>query len=185
MNIRIKKLYFKIDLILVIIVLLYIFSKVIREYLYYYIGCYLFIMFHEFSHILVARMFNYNCNKIEFTICGMSANININRNKKRNILIYLAGPISNLIFAYLFYDNEFIYTINIVIAIINLLPVYPLDGYRIIKELNIYNKWLDYVIYSLLIFLSMYTKNVSIIIFLVYILGLKATYIKNYKYNSK
>ena len=61
----------------------------------------------------------------------------------KKILIAVAGPLTNFILAIIFYKTKFsipyniqeqiIYT-NILIGIFNLLPIYPMDGGRILKE---------------------------------------------------
>ena len=47
----------------------------------------------------------------------------------------MAGPFTNLVLIFLlsFLNNEIIVYSNILIAIFNLMPIYPLDGGRIIK----------------------------------------------------
>ena len=70
-----------------------------------------------------------------------------------NILIYLAGPISNIILALVFYRIRFIFEINLSLAIINLFPIYPLDGYNVLENVfgdnikkNIYLKIIERII---------------------------------------
>lgn len=118
----------------------------INEYLSSYIMCYLFIMFHEFAHILVANIFNISITKVEFRTLGMCAKLdNFNRNGLKWICIFLAGPLANLLLSIIFRSNIMIMSINIAMMLINLMPIYPLDGYNIltiiIDGININNKF--------------------------------------------
>jgi len=89
------------------------------------------------------------------------------------MLVGAAGPLTNLLMAavmagllHISGDNlslatrvlRLAFTINIVLALINLIPIPPLDGYRIIGGLmppQLYSRWLAldrYAIYALLAF---------------------------------
>lgn len=180
----------EIEYLFLIILLINIFSEYFRKYIYSYFICYLFILFHELAHMLVATLFGKEIEKFKLSISGVNITIkkdyNINRNNYlKNIIIFLAGPISNIILAFLFKNNTMIYQVNIFLAIINLFPIYPLDGYNILlntlrclKKVNISksNLFMEYVsntLFLLLMFLSIYQalvlKNISILIFLLYV----------------
>ncbi|MDD2376614.1 MAG: hypothetical protein PHD15_01100 [Clostridia bacterium] len=105
----------------------------------------------------------------------------------KNILIYISGPISNLILAYIFSDNTMISEINIFLAILNFLPLFPLDGYNILfnvlklfctqKYINKIINNIEYIFIILVLFVSIYQikeyYNFSLIIFCIYLLVLK------------
>lgn len=61
-----------------------------------------------------------------------------NMGNVKNIIVALAGPCTNIIIASILYKMNIsiinIY-INLLIAFFNLLPIYPLDGGRVIKEI--------------------------------------------------
>ena len=56
---KIKTPFFdiKIDIIFIIIMFIFLFSNNIRSFLSSYLICYLFIVFHESSHMFVATLF--------------------------------------------------------------------------------------------------------------------------------
>lgn len=179
-----NKVQIEVDNSLIIILVLTILFKEIFIFFYFYFISYLFIIIHEFSHILVARIFNIKTNKIYFKLGGMCANI-IGYNNKNivNIIILLAGPISNILFALIFINNNYICNINLIFAVLNLVPIKPLDGYNILSKV-INNKHIIRVVYLLsivtLFFLNIFyitkSNNYIFTIILMYILNI---YIQN------
>ena len=115
-------------------------------------------------------------------------------NYKKKIITYLAGPVLNFILALVFFcirTNErivvYCFFINVILGIANLLPILPLDGGKILKEILkikydykksyvLINKIGSYtltiltVIYSLLI---LKIKNIGILLTLIYLWYLK------------
>ncbi|MED4071474.1 site-2 protease family protein [Priestia endophytica] len=156
---------------------------------------------HEFSHAFVANLFGDPTAKNEGRLTlspishldplgtllliiagfGWARPVPVNpRNFKRprlaGVLVSIAGPLSNLILAFIgtlcFYvliyaqvapNNVYLYQffnlfimINILLFIFNLLPFPPLDGYRILEDLaptNIRIKMKQYESYGILLFL--------------------------------
>ena len=112
----------------------------LKIYIYFLIS----ILIHELSHILMAKIFKINLKNLRVSIFG--ASLEIEKNNKNNrmikILMYLAGPFSNFIIAilvhYLKIENEeklkIIYT-NFSLCVFNLLPIIPMDGGNILKEI--------------------------------------------------
>ena len=196
---KIKTPYFIIEfeVIFLIVFFSFILSNEIKKILFSFYLCYLFIIFHELSHMLIGVIFGKEIKIFKFTLSGV--NISFSKyymlNKFKEILIYLAGPISNIFLAIIFSYNKMIFEINICLAIINLLPIFPLDGYNIIynllrdtkleKSRKCILKILYIVIFTLLILLAiielfMY-KNISILIFFIYIILIyfKSNNVKN------
>ncbi len=115
---------------------------------------YVFIIFislivHEYGHGLVALYFD-GSPKIELHAFGGTTYHNNNLTKKQDFLITLAGPLSEsilIIIPYYFlkfqifhyhYANYFLfltYKINLFWCLVNLIPIYPLDGGRLCKYL--------------------------------------------------
>lgn len=192
MKFRIGKITFELEkLFIVTIALILIFSG-IRKYFENYIICYLFVLFHELSHVLVAGIFGIGCKKITFRVSGMSGTLkDKDKINLKWLYIYLAGPISNLVLAYLFKNVEMIKNINISLAIINFLPLFPLDGANILQiilelflpkkssliVINSIEKVTKIIIFAIGIFVVIKYKNVSVLLFIFYIVILNNPYV--------
>lgn len=112
----------------------------LKIYIYFFIS----ILIHEISHIFIAKIFKIKLKNLRVSIFGASLEIEktINNKQIKKILMYLAGPISNLLVVILMQyinineqeKNIIIYT-NLSLFIFNLLPIIPLDGGNILKEI--------------------------------------------------
>ena len=155
--------------------------------------CYLFILFHELSHVFVGSIFGKKINELKLSISGVSVSFckekfstKVEKGKfcaLKNILIYFAGPFSNLVLATIFHKINMIFEINIFLGIINLMPIYPLDGYHIldnilivIKNISIKRAILSIIencTFGFMLVASVYEivmyKNISILIFAFYV----------------
>lgn len=101
------------------------------------------LVFHESAHALMARTRGYVVKKVVLLPYGAMMSAGENFDKTSSILIGLAGPLANLLLAlvtlgvwWLFpsvypFTHAFLYA-NLSLALFNLLPVYPLDGSRVV-----------------------------------------------------
>ena len=141
---------FRIDLKIFIIIILFYLTKQIQIYALIMI----FALIHELAHLLAGILIKMKPEKLEIMPFGFSISFKINvyeYNKRikngnmlslKKIFVALAGPLINLLLMFIiFYLNinenmklQMIYA-NLILAVFNLLPVYPLDGGRILKEL--------------------------------------------------
>ena len=139
---------FRIDLKIFIFLIIFYFTKQIEIYAMIM----LFALIHELGHLLAGILMGMKPEKIELMPFGVSISFKIKveeYNKKikkgnmleiKKILVALAGPLTNFIIIViasninidLFKALIIIYT-NFLIMIFNLLPIYPLDGGRILK----------------------------------------------------
>ena len=139
---------FRIDLKIFIFLIIFYFTKQIEIYAMIM----LFALIHELGHLLAGLLMGMKPEKIELMPFGVSISFKIKveeYNKKikkgnmleiKKILVALAGPLTNFIIIIiasninidLFKALIIIYT-NFLIMIFNLLPIYPLDGGRILK----------------------------------------------------
>lgn len=200
-NIRIKQILLEIEYLLIITLLVSSISKTVMKYLDKYYICLLFVIYHELSHVFVGSLVGKKLRKVFLGICGMTAFFKYEYIEKKRwdyfkeTAIFLAGPISNIIIATIFYKIKFVFEINIFLAFLNLIPIYPLDGYNALKAIcsgiffnkkEVINVIINKISIVFLILMSIFCiiifykyKNISGVIYLVYILML------NIKNNSK
>lgn len=109
---------------------------------------FLIAFIHELFHCIGAFIFKLNINKLVMLPFGFYADIDNLYSIKwyQELIIIILGPlsylISSIIINLLFINNSISLTLfneiketNLLILIFNLLPIFPLDGYRIIKIL--------------------------------------------------
>lgn len=95
----------------------------------------LIIIVHEAGHVFAGICMKCFPEKIlllpfgGLTIFKMPINISINK----ELFIAIMGPITQIIFWFLFFRNDTYYNFNLFILIFNLLPIYPLDGMKILN----------------------------------------------------
>ena len=110
-----------------------------------FVVCTLTAVIHELGHSLVAGDRGYRLNKITLmpfgaVVSGESSELNF----KDELIIALAGPLTNLLVAIFFiafwwiFPESYPYTelavnANLSMALINCIPAYPLDGGRILS----------------------------------------------------
>ena len=195
----------KIDIIFLIFMFIFFISSRVRNYFNSFIICYLFIVFHESSHMLVGALLGKEIDNLNIGIFGVNVSFRNNHYEKylqietkkeiiNNILMYIAGPISNFILAFVFYKIKIVFEINIFLGILNLIPIFPLDGYNILKSIlklwinndNLILKVINIVNYALLcclliIAIAMVFKlyNPSLFLFLIYLIILKSVNLKH------
>ena len=150
MKFKIKGFSICLDETVIIVGFLCLFFKIIREYFENYFVCFLFIVFHELAHVFVASIFGIKTKRLCIRISGLNIHLdNYNREGVKWFIIFLAGPLANIFLAYIFKNIPMVYTINLALAIINLIPIYPLDGYNIfeiiLKQLTIKQKTIEKV----------------------------------------
>ena len=105
------------------------------------------VLVHEAAHAIAANHFGIRAKKLTFLPFGAQVNIDcVFLPRRQQILILLAGSLGNIvaiiiassflwIFPSLFVFWEMFIIANAVPAVINLLPIYPLDGWKIIMKL--------------------------------------------------
>lgn len=101
-----------------------------------------FCILHEIGHLIVGVILKMKPEKIEIMPFGLSISFynNLDDNKIKEIIVALAGPATSLALTILCGNIDLIYITtqeavysNLLILLFNLIPLYPLDGGRIIK----------------------------------------------------
>lgn len=124
------------------------------------------IVIHELGHYTFAKIFGISVDKIYIYPLGGIAKFNMPLNTciSNEFVILIAGPlfqiIASLVLCILFpYDKKLILMYNSGILFFNLLPIYPLDGGKLINLLL--NNFFPY---KLCLKLSIYTSYVILLI---------------------
>lgn len=139
---------FRIDLKIFLFCVLFYFTRQIETYAFIM----LFAILHELGHLIAGLLLGMKPEKVELMPLGLSIQFklntkdynqkvkNANRLEVKKIIIAIAGPITNIILVAITFNLEMnlwmklliLYT-NCLIILFNLLPIYPLDGGRILK----------------------------------------------------
>lgn len=125
------------------IILLGILFFILRQFDIYVIFL-IFIILHELAHLFVGLFLGLKPKTISVNPLGISIQFYLYKDRKKwkKIITFLAGPLLNILLGVIFiffpvyYDlkNKIVYT-NFLLAIFNLIPMLPLDGGKILKEI--------------------------------------------------
>lgn len=176
----------RIDLKIIIFLILFYLTNQIRIYLIILFFC----IIHELGHLFTGLALKLKPENIEIMPYGLSVKLKTNPkdvNKKigkgnilevKKIIIALAGPIVSLALSiiFLYIDPIFItkqdavYS-NILILLFNLIPLYPLDGGRIIKSIlhikygNKFSKKFVYIMSNIIMIILSFIFSIAVFYF--------------------
>lgn len=188
------------NLMIIIFIILFFLTKQIEIY------CIImfFSVLHELGHTIAGIILGFKPSAIEINPFGLSISFESkveNYNKKikntsiltiKKMIIAISGPIINLICILIClafnekitigFEEVIIYS-NIIIGVFNLIPIYPLDGGRILKNLlhifvgldntYSYTNLISNISIIILTFFSsiciLYVKNVAILLIIGYL----------------
>lgn len=152
----------------------------------YGVSIFIAVLIHELAHAWVANRKGYQVYSINVDLFSGSAAIDTNMHERDSVPITAAGPISNLLLSLIGYTlillvpgipyvDDFA-KVNLILFIFNILPIYPMDGGRILKDvliLKMRNRYkasriagfTSLVTASLLLIFSLITMNLLMILF--------------------
>lgn len=124
------------------------------------LGVFCFVTLHEICHSLVARSYGIEVREITLLpIGGIASMSSMPEKPSQEFFISIAGPLFNLIVVAVFYiplkrllgpevlfykpfstatwplTLAYLYWINLILAIFNLIPAFPMDGGRVLRAL--------------------------------------------------
>jgi stage IV sporulation protein FB len=128
------------------------------QYLLVWVACmFVSILVHEFGHVLMGRVFGSQGHILLYSFGGLAIGSNNERRRWQRILVSLAGPgagfvLAGLVFiiylmiaaepegfreqpTFLVLALRYLLEMNIVWGLFNLMPVYPLDGGHVSRDI--------------------------------------------------
>lgn len=136
----------------------------------YFFAFYIFAILHELVHIIAALILKVKIKEVVLLSIGVNAQYDDNISCNKELAIACAGPIASLFFAIVLANTEYA-VMNIIILLTNLIPIYPLDGGRIVRIILI--KVLGYKngirTYGIILKLLICVLIVTTIVFTVYL----------------
>ena len=191
---------FKINIFTYILLILSLLSGYGREMLIIYF----ILIIHEIGHYIFFRYYNIEVNKIVMYPYGgmIDNNMLINTNSKKVLIISLSGIFIQIILYFIifllykigfvessFYNMFFKY--NLYIILFNLIPIYPLDGFKVLNsllelvlsfKLSLKFSIIFNFIFIMLFFLYLYVFKFNNYIIIIFLLCSLVNYIKSIKY---
>ena len=198
-------------------IFLFLFLFLLTSQIEIYILLMIFAIIHELGHLLAGVLLKFKPNEMRLTPFGLqiSFDVDVQKYNKKNkelaikkAIIALAGPIINFLIAAVMIalanfgtsiKNIYVYQIiiiysNLIIGLFNLIPIYPMDGGRVLKEIlklafgnkKAY-KYTYLVSKTVLILLTvaasitiLYIHNIAIVLILGYLWYLEVIEIRRY-----
>ena len=133
------------------------------------------IIVHETGHIVGAWIFKWKIDKVILLPFGGITIFkeSIDKSLKQELIIALLGPLFQILFYLIFKDNATFNHYNMAILLFNLLPIYPLDGSKILNiffnELVSFKKShiLTIVVSEITLFFLLFKTRINLLLLLI------------------
>ncbi len=117
--------------------LIYLIAAWLNDNLFAYLSALFIVCTHEFGHYYFAKKFNFEIEKVEIFPFGAFLSLNDygTHHIIEELVIVMAGLSTHLgmfIVIKVFFDSEYLLAVNQLVFVFNLLPIYPLDGSKIL-----------------------------------------------------
>lgn len=129
----------------------------------------LFSALHELGHLFALLLSGCKPSVLSFSYYGFAMKYNDCLSKSKEALVIITGPLVNLVLYLLLNDD-----INLILFVLNSLPVYPLDGGRLVKLL--FHKAFKIVsitallcVFSLSVYLALFERSFSLLLISLYL----------------
>lgn len=208
-------MHLKLDLKIFLFLLLFLLTSQFEIYIIIMI----FAIIHELGHLIAGLILGFKVEEIKLTPMGVRLQFKVKSeeyNKKvkrgnllnvKKAIIALVGPITNIIIFTililiqnlgLYFTQTYIYQIivysNILIAIFNMIPIYPMDGGRFISEIlkikigykkaykitYLLSKTILIILTAISSIAILYLKNIAIFFIIMYLWFLEIQEIRRY-----
>lgn len=153
---------------------------------------------HEIGHLIPAYFYKWKIEKIVVLPFGGITifNEHINRPMKEEFVITIMGPLFQIfiffIIGYLFTYNEIFYNYHYAILFFNLIPIYPLDGSKLInilfnklssfKKSHLFSVYLSYIS-LIIVFVLLFSISLNLLFILVLLFLFLKVFDENKKHN--
>lgn len=138
-----------------------------------FIACFFFIVLHELTHLVVAKFMNLEIRQVKLHCLGATLEIKDygNLTLKEQIVVCIAGPLFNVTIGLIFFviwkflNKDFFMTIveiNLSLAFFNVMPICPLDGFKLI--LSIFSLKFSYINANKIATFISYITNIFLIV---------------------
>ncbi len=125
------------------IVILVIFCAIFNKFLLF-LNYFVALAIHELAHFYIASKRGYCMKEFKIDLFGCSMELDGNVDDRDSFAVNIAGPCINLFLClvclalYYLFPTSYIYLnlfciSNLILALFNLLPIYPLDGGKIVS----------------------------------------------------
>lgn len=136
----------------------------------------LYCAIHELSHLTALVIVGGRADELKFSFYGLALKYSSRLSRTKEIIVLICGPFANLILYILFRDE-----LNLILFFLNIMPVYPLDGGRILDLFSYRaSKAVSIMLIIILVIFSLYFiifyKSFSLFLISIYLIFYSANY---------